>query len=140
VYAPVLCLFHRLANALSADAYSGTPLGKSFGLAEYLEELIQKRYGNPVKIKFNYKSTGICGVRLTRHPDNSVTADCGEHIRAFLTRIGMDNVPPALSPSRPDFNNKSNNTVLVNDKDYQMKIGNLVFYLPIRFDIYRQVS
>ena len=41
----------------------------------------------------------------------------------------MDNVSPALSPSRPDFNNESNNTVLVNAKDYQMKIGNLVFYL-----------
>jgi hypothetical protein len=52
----------------------------------------------------------------------------------------MDNVPPALSLFRPAFNNKSNNTILVNDKDYQMKIGNLVFYLPIIFDICRQVK
>jgi hypothetical protein len=51
----------------------------------------------------------------------------------------MDNVPPALPPSRPAFNNKSNNTVRVNTKDYQMKTGNLVFYLPIRFDIYRNL-
>jgi hypothetical protein len=108
-------------------------------LAE-LETLIQQRYGNPKKIIFNYKSTGICGVRLTKHNDYSVTADVGDHIKSFLHRIGMDNVPAALSPSRPDFNEKSNNTIRVNAKEYQMKIGNLVYMLPIRFDIYRQVK
>ena len=46
-------------------------------LRHELKMLLEGRYG---PIAFNGESTGVCGVRLTRHPDHSCTLDQGPHI------------------------------------------------------------
>lgn len=65
-------------------------------LPEFIN-VITKRYGIT---KFHTPSQGICGIRLTTNPDKSITLDFGPYIDKMMLRIGMDKVPPALSPSR----------------------------------------
>ena len=101
-----------------------------------LKLLLESRYGT---IAFNDESTGVCGVRLTRNPDHSCTLDQGSHIKKFLHNAGMDLVPPALTPSTTNFFDSPTDTTLV-DKTRFMRInGTLVFLLPIRHDIRKEV-
>ena len=104
-------------------------------LAE-LKAVLTSRYG---EIKFNNESTGVCGVRLTRHADHSCTLDQGDHIRKFLHRAGMDLVPAALTPSGPDLFNPPTDTTPVDQTQFLRTNGSLVFLLPIRHDIRKEV-
>ena len=101
-----------------------------------LKQVLTSRYG---PIAFNDKSTGVCGVRLTRHSDHSCTLDQGDHIRKFLHRAGMDMVPAALTPSSSDLFNPPTNTTPVNQTQFLRINGSLVFLLPIRHDIRKEV-
>jgi hypothetical protein len=64
------------------------------------QDIITKRYG---VTKFHTPSQGICGIQLTTNSDNSIHLDYGPYIDKMCDRIGMSNVPPALSPSRAGF-------------------------------------
>lgn len=104
-------------------------------LAE-LKAILTKRYG---AIDFHDESTGVCGVRLTRHPDHSCTLDQGPHIRKFLHRAGMDLVPAALTPSSSDLFDPPTDLTPVDKTRFLSVNGNLVFLLPIRHDIRKEV-
>ena len=101
-----------------------------------LKDVLVSRYG---PIDFNDNSTGVCGVRLTRHPDHSCTLDQGPHIRRFLHRAGMDLVPPSLTPSTVDLINPPTDLTPVDKTKFLSVNGNLVFLLPIRHDIRKEV-
>ena len=40
----------------------------------------------------------MCGQVQVTHPNKAITLHYGPYIRKLLTRVGMDNVPAALSP------------------------------------------
>ena len=108
----------------------------SHTLRNDLKAILQRRYG---PIAFNDASTGVCGVKLTRHPDHSCTLDQGAHIIKFLHQSGMDLVPPALTPSTADFFNPPTNLTPVDRTRFLRINGTLVFLLPIRHDIRKEV-
>ena len=102
-------------------------------LAE-LKDVLTSRYG---PIDFNDTSTGVCGVRLTRHSNHSCTPTT--HITQFLHRAGMDLVPPSLTPSTTDLFNPPTDLTPVDKSRFLSVNGNLVFLLPIRHDIHKEV-
>ena len=107
-------------------------------LVDELKTIITRRYGPDVP--FRDVSEGICGVRLTRHPNHDVTLDMEQHIRkSVLVKCGMDAVPPALTPSLPDFFDAPTDTTPTNIKDFQSANGCLIHLLPIRYDIRKEV-
>lgn len=105
-------------------------------LRDNLKAILQRRYG---PIAFNDASTGVCGVKLTRHTDHSCTLDQGAHIIKFLHQSGMDLVPPALTPSTADFFDPPTNLTPVDRTRFLRINGTLVFLLPIRHDIRKEV-
>jgi hypothetical protein len=105
-------------------------------LLSELKAILTARYG---PIDFHDASTGVCGVRLTQHPDHSCTLDQGPHIRQFLHKAGMDLVPPALTPSTADLFHAPTDPTPVDKTRFLSVNGNLVFLLPIRHDIRKEV-
>jgi hypothetical protein len=59
------------------------------------KQLIIDRYGD---LEFHSPSKGTCGQEQVLNSDKSITLHYGPYIRKMLKRIGMDLVPPALSP------------------------------------------
>ena len=108
----------------------------SFTLRDELKSILQHRYG---PIAFNDASAGVCGVRLTRHADHSCTLDQGVHIIKFLHQSGMDLVPPALTPSTANFFDPPTDPTPVDRTRFLRINGTLVFLLPIRHDIRKEV-
>ena len=107
-------------------------------LTEELCTLINNRYGPDVP--FRPVSEGICGVRLTRHPNHDVTLDMEKHIlKSVLPKCGMDEVPPALTPSLPDFFDAPTDATPTDIKTFQSANGCLIHLLPIRYDIRKEV-
>ena len=47
---------------------------------------------------FNHPSKGLCGQVLVLNPDKSIKLHYGPYLSRVMTRVGMDVVPPALSP------------------------------------------
>jgi hypothetical protein len=106
------------------------------------KDIIAKRYG---VTKFHEPSQGICGMRHTTNPDKSVTLDFGPYIDKMLTRIGMDKVPPALSPSRAGFfalPTTPNALAPLDTKAaaaFSQINGELIFILPLRHDCRKEI-
>lgn len=101
-----------------------------------LKDILTSRYG---PIAFNDASSGVCGVRLTRHTNHSCTLDQGPHITKFLHRAGMDLVPPSLTPSTASLFDPPTDITPVDKTKFLRINGNLVFLLPIRHDIRKEV-
>ena len=116
----------------------GQYAGTSAHLVRELQDILRKRYG--ADVPFNPESAGICGVRLTRHPNHDITLDMGNHIlKSVLPKCGMDNVPPSLTPSLPGFFDPPLDTTPANSKEFQSANGCLIHLLPIRYDIRKEV-
>jgi hypothetical protein len=105
-------------------------------------DIITKRYGIT---KFHTPSQGICGIRLTANPDKSITLDFGPYINKMMDRIGMHNVPPALSPSRAGLFTPA--TTIAERAplrpqaaaDFARINGELIFILSLRHDCRKEI-
>ena len=131
---------HNPANYLHLNMHvdDGQYFSTSKHLTTELKTLILKRYGRDVP--FREASEGICGVRLTRHSNLDVTLDMEKDIcKSVLIKCGMDKVPPALTPSLPDFFDKPTDTTPTDIKVFQSANGCLIHLLPIRYDIRKEV-
>jgi hypothetical protein len=126
------------ANSLTLNMHvdDGWHVTCSITLLLELKALLTARYG---PIEFHDASSGVCGVRLTRHHDHSCTLDQGPHITKFLHRAGMDLVPPALTPSTATFFDTPTDLTPVDKTRFLSVNGNLVFLLSIRHDIRKEV-
>jgi hypothetical protein len=123
---------------LNMHVDDGTYFSTSVYLTNELQQLIKRRYGDDVP--FRPESEGICGVRLTRHHDHSVTLDMEQHIiKSVLSKCGMDKVPPALTPSLPDFFDAPSDTTPTDEKEFQSANGCLIHLIAIRHDIRKEV-
>lgn len=104
------------------------------------QKLITTRYGD---LPFHCPSTGTCGQLQERHPDNSIKLHCGPYILKMLTRIGMDAVPPALSPDVRGLFDLSTDTTKLSTAaraEFRTTNGELIHILPPRHDIKRVVT
>ena len=116
----------------------GQYAGTSDYLVQELVGILRKRYG--IDVPFRPESEGICGVRLTRHPNHDITLDMSNHIvKSVLPKCGMDKVPPSLTPSLPGFFDAPTDATPANIKEFQSANGCLIHLLPIRYDIRKEV-
>ena len=106
-----------------------------------LEVALKKRYGE--EVTFTRDSAGVCSVRLTRLPTGDVKLDCGPYILKMLHKCGMDDVPPALTPSLPGlFAEKGDRKPLgpADKRDYQAVNGMLIHPMSTRFDLLLEIG
>ena len=98
------------------------------------KDLIIQRYGD---LPFHSPSQGTCGQVQVTNRNNSTTLHSGPYIRKMLTRIGMENVPPALSPDvKGLFEPSTDSTPLLPAarSEYRTINGELIHILPTRHD------
>lgn len=104
------------------------------------QTIISKRYGPTI---FHSPSQGICGQTLEVNDDNSIKVHYGPYIAKMLTRIGMDKVPPALSPDIEGLFEPSTDPTPLSpaaSAEFRTVNGELIFILPLRHDIKKTVS
>ena len=109
-------------------------------MRDAFQTLLTNRYGPLV---FHTPSTGTCGQVQVLNPDKSITLHYGPYIQKVLKRIGMDNVPPALSPDVKGLFEKSLNTTPLSTPEiaeFRTVNGELIHILPQRHDIRKVVT
>ena len=98
------------------------------------QDLIIRRYGD---LPFHSPSKGTCGQVQVTNTNNSTTLHSGPYIRKMLTRIGMDKVPPALSPDVKGLFEPSTDPTPLSPtarSEYRTINGELIHILPTRHD------
>jgi hypothetical protein len=78
----------------------------------------------------------MCGVHYTYHPDG-ISLDYGPYLRRALKTMGMDTVPPALTPSLAGFFDAPTDPTPASVKEqeeFATVNGILIFTLPLRHD------
>ena len=104
------------------------------------QKLITDRYGD---LPFHSPSQGTCGQVQVLNKDKSITLHYGPYIRKMLARIGMDLVPPALSPDIKGLFEPSQDPTpltLSETAEFRTINGELIHVLPQRHDIRKVVT
>ena len=94
------------------------------------QKLITDRYG---PLPFHSPSQGTCGQTQVVNSDKSISLHYQPYILKMLTRIGMDNVPPALSPDIKGLFEPSTNTTPLSpaaQSEFRTINGELIHILP----------
>jgi hypothetical protein len=123
---------------LPMNVDDGTIFTTSTYLLDELKTLLLNRYG---PMDFVDESPGMCGVRNTYYPDG-VSLDFGPYLRRALTSMGMHTVPPALTPSTPDFFKPPSDPTPATpqqQEEFRTNNGILIFTLPLRHDYRMEV-
>ena len=97
---------------------------------------LESRYG---PLTHHEVSTSYTGQKLTVHDNQAVSFSMEGYILRFLHEIGMDDIPPASTPSTPDLFHESTDKALANKKLYEKLIGSLIYILKSRHDIRKEV-
>jgi len=109
-------------------------------LYEEFQNIIIGRYG---PLDFHSPSRGTCSQIQVVNPDNSITLHYGPYILKMLSRIGMDLVPPALSPDVKGLFDPSQDTTPLTPSaaaEFRTINGELIHVLPLRHDIRKVVT
>ena len=104
------------------------------------QKLIIDRYGD---LEFHSPSKGTCGQEQVLNSDKSITLHYGPYIRKMLKRIGMDMVPPALSPDVKGLFEPSQDTTplsLEETSEFRTVNGELIHIIPQRHDARKVVT
>jgi hypothetical protein len=115
----------------------GLVISESTVLYDELKHILIKKYGPGMK--FNDVSDGNCGIGFIRHDSGAISLNVSKYISKLLQSSGMDDVPPALTPSMPGLFDAPTNATPFDVKEYQRINGGLVWMLPVRFDIRKEV-
>jgi hypothetical protein len=115
----------------------GLVISESIELYNDLKDILTAKYGPGMK--FNDISNGNCGIGFIRHPSGAVSLNISKYIAKLLHSSGMDSVPPALTPSLPGLFDAPTDPAPFDTKEYQRVNGGLVWMLPVRFDIRKEV-
>jgi hypothetical protein len=115
----------------------GAIVSTSESLTQELKSILTARYGQhkDFPLTWNPELTEYCGLQFVRHPNNDVQVHMEKHIKKFLHKQGMDDLPSALTPANPDFFDPPTNNTPVDPVMYQSTQGGLNFYGPVRTDI-----
>jgi hypothetical protein len=97
-----------------------------------LKNTLTKRYG---EMTWHDVALQHCGTTITRYPTGAVAFDMTTHIIKMLTKLGMDNIPAALTPSSPSLFRTHSNTTPADPPKYQRVVGDLTYITKNRHDI-----
>jgi hypothetical protein len=114
--------------------------GTSLRLLQEFESILTDRYG---KMSFDHPAKGLCGQALVVNPDNSIKLYYGPYLTRVLSRVGMDNVPAALSPDIEGLFDPSSDPTPLSDNaisEFRTINGELIHVLPGRHDIKKVVT
>lgn len=103
-------------------------------LYEELKSIIINRYG---AVNFHSPSQGICSQVQEVNPDGSIKLHMGPYINKMLKRVGMDNVPAALSPDIAGLFDPSTNPTKLSPSEaseFRTVNGELIHTFPLRHD------
>ena len=104
------------------------------------QKLITDRYGD---LPFHSPSQGTCGQTQVLNADKSITLHYGPYLRKMLTRIGMDLVPPALSPDIKGLFEPSQDPTpltLTETAEFRTINGELIHVLPQRHEVRKVIT
>ena len=104
------------------------------------QKLITDRYGD---LPFHSPSQGTCGQTQILNANKSITLHYGPYILKMLKRIGMDLVPPALSPDIKGLFEPSTDKTplsLTETSEFRTVNGELIHILPQRHDVRKVVT
>jgi hypothetical protein len=105
-------------------------------LKQQYKDFIFKRYGPDTVWKNGLG--GITGVEYIINPNNSVSVSVGKYLRKLLHKAGMDDVPPAVTPSLGGLFIIDNTSPLLSTSDadeFRTINGAFIWSLPVRSDI-----
>jgi hypothetical protein len=108
-------------------------------LYKELQQIVLSRYGTTT---FHSPSRGMCGQVQVTHPNKAITLHYGPYIRKLLARVGMDNVPAALSPDVAGLFDPSTDTTPLPPAarmEFRKVNGELIHILPLRHDVNKVV-
>jgi hypothetical protein len=129
---------HHIFVSMHVDDGDGNTTSPT--MLQDFQTLLTNRYG---PLEFHNPSKGTCGQTQRLNPDNSITLHYGPYILKLLNRIGMDNVPPALSPDIKGLFEPSDDTTPLSDaaiSEFRTVNGELIHTLPQRHDIRKVVT
>jgi hypothetical protein len=108
--------------------------GTSQRLVDEFKQIITDRYG---PVTFHNPSQGLCGQTHVLNPDKSITLHYGTYLSRVMDRIGIDKVPPALSPDieglfSPSLDPRPLSTAAASE--FRTINGELIHVHPLRHD------
>jgi hypothetical protein len=115
----------------------GLVISESQELYDDLKNILIAKYGKGMK--FTDISEGNCGIGFVRHTNGSISLNVSKYVDKLLASSGMDHVPPALTPSMPGLFDAPTDPTPFDIKEYQRINGGLVWMLPVRYDIRKEV-
>ncbi len=134
------CVFHKRCPIDPKDYITvpmnvddGLSLSTSEPLLAEFKEVLTTRYGH---IEFVNNPSNMCSVHYNYH-ENGISLDNGPYLRRALKTLGMDKVPPALTPSLAGFFDAPTDPTPASEKQQEAFAtvnGIMVFTLPIRSD------
>jgi hypothetical protein len=100
--------------------------------------ILTDRYG---PLTYNPECKFICGVNINRLPSGAVNLSFERHLSTLLPRAGMQDIPACATPSSPDlFSPPLSASPPTPIKLFQSILGSLIYLLPIRHDIAKEVT
>lgn len=109
-------------------------------LKQAFKDLMTTRYGP--NMKFCDPGVGTTGLEYTQNENHSITVTVSKYIEKLLKKAGMDAVEPSLQPSLPNFFRFDTSSPPLDFKSaahFRTINGGLVWILPVRFDICKEV-
>ena len=85
-------------------------------------------------MKFHSPSQGLCGQVHVSNPDKTITLHYGPYLSRVMDRIGMDDVPPALSPDVEGLFSPSTDPTPLSPStaaEFRTVNGELIHVLPV---------
>jgi len=129
----------RIIVNFHVDDFDGSSFSKL--LTEEFHTLLRQRYGDD--LTWHTPSPGICGTEYIKNPNGSYSLSMTKHITKLLHKAGMDNVPPAITPSLVGlFQNDPTSPLLDTTKStyFSSTNGALIYTLPIRGDFRKETT
>ena len=114
--------------------------GTSQRLVDEFKNILTTRYG---PMTFHSPSQGLCGQVHVLNPDRSITLHYGPYLSRVMDRIGMDDVPPALSPDVEGLFSPSTDPTplsLSAAAEFRTVNGELIHVHPLRHDAKKVLS
>ena len=137
--APDAALFHY-SDPLNPALKCTVPMHVDDGQVLCTCPLILARLKNALTLRYGEMTwsdvaSQHCGTTITRYPNGAVAFDMTKHIIKMLHKLGMDKIPPALTPSSPTLFHTHPNTTPADQPKFQRIVGDLTYVTKNRHDI-----
>ena len=129
----------RLIVNFHVDDFEGYSFSQT--LTDEFHDILIKRYGD--ELTWDTPAKGICGTENLINSNGSYSLSMTKYFTKLLHKAGMDNVPPALTPSLPGlFHNDPSSPLLSPAKSayFSSIVGALIYSFPNRGDFRKEIT